>query len=291
MSENVGIIKDLKYEANLTDDVIYIPLVGESSIKDFKSPDFFVFIFFEKAKGTHTIDSEKYEEKDNQIHISFPGQVHSWDTNQCTRGHKLIVSKKYIEIFSAKKRFTSTQVNYFPVVDLPLDISEKLTLEFEFLKNEYQSNIQFSEILKLRALIIITIIDDFLNQFERSSEYKRKNNPTIGKFIEYVDANFAESRAVAFYAEKLAVTSNYLNILSRKNLGITAKDVINTRIVIEAKRLLLGSNVPIKQIAYDLGFQNPGSFSVFILKKTGFYPKCYREMVSENPFSFTNLIN
>lgn len=281
MNENHGIIKDFKYEAKLTDDVVYIPLAGASSMRDFRSPDSFVFIFFEKAKGIHIIDFEKYEEKDHQIHISFPGQIHSWDTDKSARGHKLIVSKKYIEIYSAKKRFTSTQVNSLPVVDLPLDISEKLSLEFEIIKNKCQSKEQFSEILKLRALIIITIIDDFLNQFERSFEYnKRKNNPTIGKFIEYVDANFAESRAVAFYAEKLAVTSNYLNILSRRNLGITAKDVIDSRIVLEAKRLLLGSKIPIKQIAYDLGFQNPGSFSVFILKKTGFYPKCYREVIS-----------
>jgi len=279
MNNTPPIKKDLKSEAKLNDDVTYVPLAGASSTQNFRSPDCFVFIFFEKAKGVHTIDFEKYEERDHQIHISFPGQIHSWNTEKGTKGHKLIVSKKYIEIYAAKKRFTSTQINSVPVIDLPLDLSEKLSLEFEIIKKENQSKVEYSEILKLRTLIIITVIDNYLGMFDKKIEHYKKSNPTIGKFIEYVDKNYMESRAVAFYADKLAVSSNYLNILTKKNLCITAKEVIDSRVVLEAKRLLLGSKTPIKQIAYDLGFQTPGSFSAYILSKTGFYPKSYREVI------------
>ena len=73
-----------------------------------------------------------------------------------------------------------------------------------------------------------------------------------------------ESKSVFFYAEKLAVTPNYLNVLTKKTLGVTAKELIDAHVVLEAKRLLKGSDESIKQIAYNLGFYTIGSFSSYI---------------------------
>jgi len=48
--------------------------------------------------------------------------------------------------------------------------------------------------------------------------------------------------------------------------------VIHNRILLEAKRMLLFEEIAHKEIAFQLGFDSPASFSLFIKNKTGFTP-------------------
>lgn len=69
--------KILSKDGLIVEDVAYIPILGPSKEENFRSPSAYVFLFFEQAKGTHTIDFVEYKDEDFQTHISFPGQVHS----------------------------------------------------------------------------------------------------------------------------------------------------------------------------------------------------------------------
>jgi AraC-type DNA-binding domain-containing proteins len=59
---------------------------------------------------------------------------------------------------------------------------------------------------------------------------------------------------------------------------VSAKDVINNRLIEEAERRLITKNIPIKEIAQSLGFLNTSHFSAFLKKRTGLGPKQFREM-------------
>lgn len=267
--------KDLEMEAAIKQHVAYIPLAGASTVENFRSPDSFVFIFFEKCKGVHSIDFIEFEENDNQVHISFPGQIHSWKTI-LAKGHKLIVSKKFIEKNLFNTSFSLSLINRDPIVDVPAPITHLLSGEFMLLKEELNAGTGQHNIVDLRTQLILTYIDNLLKGRSKQPGYTEKRHQAVKKFIDLVEINFADSKSVAFYADKLSITSNYLSILTKRYLKLSAKDLIDARVVLEAKRLLAGSGLSIKEIAYRLGFPTNSSFTAFMITKTGFSPSSYR---------------
>ncbi|MDC8107001.1 helix-turn-helix domain-containing protein [Chryseobacterium sp. B21-037] len=72
------------------------------------------------------------------------------------------------------------------------------------------------------------------------------------------------------------MTPNYLGVLCRKQYKISPLEFIKQRIVLEAKKLLHSSNKSIKEIAFELGFNNFSHFSYFFRTQTGWTPKNYR---------------
>ena len=274
--------KDLELEAVFAGDIAYFQLAGESEMSNFRSPDSYVFIFFETCTGSHSVDFVAYACGDSQVHISFPGQLHSWKTEAGAKGHKLIVSKRFIEMHPCGQRFSILKVNSLPVLDISSDSGKMLSWEFNLIRQGMETIAESSDAIGLRAQLILSMIGNLLDQHVRDETRATKKNPLLSRFAELIESNFTESKSVAFYAGKLAVTPNYLNILSKNHLKLTAKELIDKRIVLEAKRLLLGSDLSIKQIGYSLGFSSSAAFAAFILRKTGFYPKMFRSSRHED---------
>lgn len=98
----------------------------------------------------------------------------------------------------------------------------------------------------------------------------------INDFIGLLDRHYASHHDVAFYAGCLNVTPNYLNILSRRFVGTTAKEQINLQICLVAKMLLETTNLSVKQIAERLHYDDPSYLCRIFRKQTGMSPICYR---------------
>jgi AraC-like DNA-binding protein len=82
--------------------------------------------------------------------------------------------------------------------------------------------------------------------------------------------------AVKFYADQLAVHPNYLNSLIKKHTGLTAKEAIQNRLLLETKYLLHSTNLTIKEISSYLGFNDPNYFTVFFKRFENISPANYR---------------
>lgn len=83
---------------------------------------------------------------------------------------------------------------------------------------------------------------------------------------------------VSYFADKIALSSNYLSDVLKKETGYSAKDHINNFIVNKAKVLLLNSSDSISGVAYTLGFNYPHYFSRLFKSKTGITPQKYRQI-------------
>lgn len=79
------------------------------------------------------------------------------------------------------------------------------------------------------------------------------------------------------YARKLMTQSRTLNSLSKKYTGKTAGAIITDRIILEAKRELYYNTSSIKEIGYDLGFDDPAYFTRFFKKQIGVSPQEYKQ--------------
>ena len=96
------------------------------------------------------------------------------------------------------------------------------------------------------------------------------------EFESLVSQHFTEHRSVASYARDLKLSESQLDRICRASVGRTAFQVIQSRLVLESRRLLHYSTRPISMIADDLGFADQAYFSRFIRKHTGSPPSALR---------------
>ncbi|MEL7193870.1 MAG: helix-turn-helix domain-containing protein [Bacteroidota bacterium] len=84
--------------------------------------------------------------------------------------------------------------------------------------------------------------------------------------------------SIEYFSERIHLSANYLSDLLKKETGASTKEQVNNYIIDKAKTLLLSESVPIREIAFDLGFNYPHYFSRLFKRKTGMTPQEYRRM-------------
>jgi AraC family transcriptional activator of pobA len=81
---------------------------------------------------------------------------------------------------------------------------------------------------------------------------------------------------VTDYAALLGVTPEHLTRSVRRATGVAASDVIHQRLVLEAKRSLLYTDLTVRAIADDLRFDDPSYFNRFFKRSVGVTPRAFR---------------
>jgi AraC family transcriptional activator of pobA len=131
---------------------------------------------------------------------------------------------------------------------------------------------------ELIALKVIELLIHSERLFDEQLNFEA-NLPLVDivkTFSDLVEANFIQERTVSFYADRLHVHPNYLNSLIKKQTGRTAKESIQNRLLLEIKYLLHSTNLTIKEIASQLGFNDANYFSSFFTRLENLSPKKYR---------------
>jgi AraC-like DNA-binding protein len=91
-----------------------------------------------------------------------------------------------------------------------------------------------------------------------------------------IEQHFRTERKASFYAKKLHISTRTLTDILKRKLNTTATRLIHQRLLLEAKHVLSQQEKSIKTIAFDLHFEEPGHFSRFFKKATGFTPEQFR---------------
>lgn len=88
--------------------------------------------------------------------------------------------------------------------------------------------------------------------------------------------NGLKEHYIQFYASQLNVSTTYLSRIVRKISGRSVNEHIAHMLITEARRLLDCTDLPVKQIAYKLGFSDQASFGKFFRNQFGTSPTSYR---------------
>lgn len=132
---------------------------------------------------------------------------------------------------------------------------------------------------KILQMLYAVFLLDLQNAQERALPQRsvppRVEEIFIG-FLRLLPLHFAEHHDIAFYAERLNISTVYLSRVVRQVTGRTVIDYINQFLVMEASFLLRTSDLSISQIAGQLHFSDLASFSKFFSRQTGVSPKEYR---------------
>ena len=101
----------------------------------------------------------------------------------------------------------------------------------------------------------------------------------VTDFQELIEEHFIEQRDLAFYANALHLTPDAFSKKLKKLLGKTPTKLLQERLVLEAKKQLHLTYKSIKEVAFDLNFDDEFYFSRFFKKNVGLSPKHFRESV------------
>ena len=97
-----------------------------------------------------------------------------------------------------------------------------------------------------------------------------------GWFRDHLQEHFHEWHQVGDYADRLGYSARTLNRLARHNTGLTAKELIDERVVLEAKRQLSHGDGSVSEIAEALGFDDASNFSSYFRRQTQMAPGGFR---------------
>ena len=169
---------------------------------------------------------------------------------------------------------------------VPLSYKDFTTVEHLFLALMLESSNQNTSPYLLAPYFKLII--SYHRHFRKSTTSTSGMSNIMTNFINELEAYYLQSRVeelplptVNLLASKLKISPNYLSQTLRRQTGRSAMDHIHQFIIQKAQEMLSGSDAPINQIAYQLGFEYPNYFARLFRKVSGMSPTEYRSSMDE----------
>lgn len=164
-----------------------------------------------------------------------------------------------------------------PKQKLPHEAAVRLADKmFEIRDYLHSKHLYRQEIIKMLYSVFLLDIQDVQKRAVKKRVVPQRVEEIFIGFIRILPKHFKEHHDLAFYADKLHISTVYLSRVVRQVSGRTVVDYINQMLLMEASFLLQTSSLSITQIAESLHFADSASFSKFFLRLKGMNPKDYR---------------
>lgn len=253
--------------------------------------DMYTIMYKDGVQGSLTYGRNSYDFQHGTLIFVAPSQVvttPSKEMTQQSKGWSLIFHPDLI-------RKSSLGENIDDYAFFSYDVNEALHLSvkeenfiFEVVKQieeEYSQNID-----KHSQKLIVSNLELLLNYCTRFYDrqfYTRTNfnKDFVTKFEHKLRAYFNSDKpselgipTIQYFGKELNMSSRYLSDMLKKETGKSIKAHINEMIVDKARTVLLNSTLSVSEVAYDLGFEYPQSFTRLFKKSTGVSPLDYRNL-------------
>lgn len=241
---------------------------------------FYAIYWIHEGSGMHTIDFEDYVIRPNRIFFVRPEQVHALCAVPGMKYSAIQFTEEFMLSYAMLPGREDGGIGQHIGVykDLNADESRRLCILFDILGEEYAGERPLSADV-LRSELNILLLE--LERISWPAEMVSAVPEILVHYRELVNKHFRQVRQVKDYAGLLGVSANYLNVLVQKHLDRSALSLINERIALEAKRMLLCTDDDVSEIAYSTGFNEVSYFSRFFKRHTGFTPHEFREAMNE----------
>lgn len=240
--------------------------------------DYYTMLLVKHARGKHIIDFHEYHMEANQLFFISPGQVHQVIEEEKSYGYAILFSEQFlienhIPTFFIEDLGLFNDYGQSPPLPVNDQEMEKLSGFAEEIVRVYESDQKFKDTAISSYLKLMLIQSNNLCTLSGGNPQNiEAGNSILKNFKTLVNENHMRWHQTSEYASELSVTPDHLNRAAKSLIGKNAKEVIQSRIVLAAKRLLFFSDLSTKEIGYKLGFSEPANFSAFFKKCTGVSP-------------------
>lgn len=224
---------------------------------------FYAVYWIHEGRGTHSINFCDYEIRPDRVFLVRLEQVHVMRPEDSMRYSALQFTEEYAHLF--------TSTDTLPTVADLTDPSAVQRMEVLFRQmDEENSGSRPTKMSMLQGEVFLLLTE--LIRLSGASREVQSFPEVLTQYRQLIERHFREKHQVAEYAKQLGISPNYLSVLCRKHLGLSALRMIDSRIVFEIKRLLMDNEKAISQIAYGLGFYDLSYFSRFFRRMEGVSP-------------------
>ena len=159
-------------------------------------------------------------------------------------------------------------------VDLMMKYYELLVFKMDHQEMNFGRE-TMRDIIRCFAYDLLSNINKHIDQ--DNDDMLRQGDRIFRRFMLLLADNTSVNRSVKSYADELCVSPKYLTSVCRKHSDHTASDLIATAVVSRIKQLLLYSDMSIKEVATEMGFDNLSFFGKYVRKHLGLSPNHYRK--------------
>ncbi|WP_313090621.1 helix-turn-helix domain-containing protein [Chryseobacterium flavum] len=229
--------------------------------------DHYMFILQQEGNFVMEIDFNRITLKGPSLCYVGPGQIHQYIHQKDNRGWFLFVEAELIPESYREALDLHQWIQQYTVVT-ENDIIFDLSTLFE--KAEKDPALYIPSITRSLAESAVGIIISRISGAETEGfKHQGQRYSITRQFKKLITDHFKTTKQVQQYADFLNITPLYLNEAVKEVSGYPASFWIQQKILWEARRLLFYTNMDVKQIAFELGYDDPVYFSRFFKKRTG----------------------
>jgi len=254
-------------------------LNGRHLLHDLHRHDFYFVLALQSGSGVHEIDFVQYPVQPNAVFILRPGQVHKLELTADTTGFLLEFDLSFYQPKNtiAEHRWKkASSKNYCEVEAVQFN---KLYTHLAAIFEEYsQKQEGYYEAIKANLDLFFL---EYIRQSKNPNSIAKGENGYIQErfeeLVRLLETNIVSMKNVSDYANLLSLSPYQLNSIAKTSVGKTVSDLIDHQIILEAKRHLIATPAQVKEVADQLGYEDPSYFIRFFKKHTGHSPDAFRK--------------
>ncbi|MBB4035867.1 AraC-like DNA-binding protein [Dysgonomonas hofstadii] len=271
-----------KYGEELLIDVVELQSIKKYLIEEsIHSLSYYDITLITEGEGKFVINDKTYFVKPGSVIFSSPNQIRQWDVKSTINGYALIFEKDFLLSFFNDPEFLN-HISYYRdshnnVLTLTKEIAyvrgvmEEIQDEISLYKDKDK------HILRALLYQVLKYLDRaYIQHYAGAAEIKSPKNRYVLSFMVLANTHFRQHHSIVFYSDRLCITPNYLNQLIKAETGMNPKQMIQDKIIQEAKKMLMYTDLSISEIASNLSFESTSYFIRLFRKKVGDTPLHYR---------------
>lgn len=263
-----------RYSINLKNDFVFLEKedLEQFMLSDLNahSHNYYILSFLYRGTVAHLSDFEHEQVASPAILMLDIDKIHTHpDMSNC---HLVSIAFSTNFISDQQPTFLQKVNKVFsrPLINISSEELEQLDEIIKIIARESSRVSKDYELIK--ALLNVLMVHCY-NLSEAYPMFDQNKKGTYDGFRLLLKDNFRKQHQVKFYADTLNVSTRVLTHLVRNSTFKTPKQLIDDHLLLEAKRLLYWSDVSVKEISWQLGFETDSYFNRFFKKHTGKTPK------------------
>lgn len=240
--------------------------------------DYYIFGLVENGEGCGIIDFKEQHFSSGDAFLIQPGQVHRFINSENAEGWLLMTDSSFVG--SAEKCIFDD----FSLFASSLHIDEQRRNELKQIatllagRMDCIMNKQTKATARRLAEIFIGIVAEAVQDINlQQTKHSHRQMEIVLSFRRLLAEHLATSRQPSYYASLLNISTVYLNEVVKGVTGMNATLYIKNEVVLQAKRLLVHTDLAVKEISDRLGIDDYAYFSRLFTRATGISPTLFRE--------------